>query len=155
MIEARVLERQLATLGRPRVLIVGDLILDRYVTGDVLRISPEAPIPVLSARSSEMRLGGAGNVASNLRAMQAEVDIVGVVGDDALGRSLRSMLAEGGAGVDGLVVDPSRPTIEKTRMLSGVHQMLRVDWEDASALAEPITETWIAGLTVRLSARRP
>src|SRR4029453_1733081 len=67
VIEARILGRRLATLGRPRILIVGDLILDRYVTGDVLRISPEAPIPVLSARSSEMRLGGAGNVASNLQ----------------------------------------------------------------------------------------
>ncbi len=146
MIEGSLLERQLAALTRPRVLIVGDLIIDRYVTGDVLRISPEAPIPVLSARSSELRLGGAGNVASNLRAMQAEVDIVGVVGEDSLGGSLRAMLAELGAGVEGLVVDPSRPTIEKTRMLSGVHQMLRVDWEDASALAAPITARLLGAL---------
>ncbi len=144
MIESRELEQRLAGLGRPRVAIVGDLILDRYVTGDVARISPEAPIPVLTARSSELRLGGAGNVASNLRSMQAEVDIVGVVGDDDLGAELGSMLSGLGAGVSGLVVDPQRPTIEKTRMLSGVHQMLRVDWEDTSPLGAPRVAALVA-----------
>ena len=67
-------------LGRPRVLIVGDLILDRYVSGDVRRISPEAPIPVLAARHDENRLGGAGNVCANLRSMEAEVELISVVG---------------------------------------------------------------------------
>jgi D-beta-D-heptose 7-phosphate kinase/D-beta-D-heptose 1-phosphate adenosyltransferase len=77
---------------RPTVLIVGDLILDRYVSGEVSRISPEAPIPVLAARRSEEKLGGAGNVAANLVAMGAEVEVVGVVGDDGWGRELRSLL---------------------------------------------------------------
>ena len=80
---ARDLLPLLETLARPRVLIVGDLILDRYVFGSVERISPEAPIPVLAARRTEVRLGGAGNVAANLRAMEAEVEILGVVGKDA------------------------------------------------------------------------
>ena len=79
-------------LGHPRILVVGDLILDRYVTGDVERISPEAPIPVLNARHREDRLGGAGNVAANLRAMEAEVDVIGVLGDDSKGRLLQGML---------------------------------------------------------------
>ncbi len=128
------LERILARLGRPRVLIVGDLIMDRYVIGDVARISPEAPIPVLAAKTSELRLGGAGNVAANLRSMDVDVCVIGVVGDDELGGAMRDTFAEMGIDTALLVVDPSRPTIEKTRMLSGVQQMLRVDWEDTRAL---------------------
>ncbi|MEE8467665.1 MAG: PfkB family carbohydrate kinase, partial [Planctomycetota bacterium] len=135
MIDAVQLERRLKSLGRPRVLIVGDLIMDRYVIGDVERISPEAPIPVLAARSSELRLGGAGNVAANLRSMDAQVQVIGVVGDDALGRTMRERFEGIGADADDLITDSGRPTIEKTRMLSGVQQMLRVDWEDTRPLA--------------------
>ena len=146
---ARFLER-LERLGRPRVVIVGDLILDRYVTGDVGRISPEAPIPVLSAKSSELRLGGAGNVAANLRAMEAEVQIVGIVGADPLGESLRAMLEDQGVMADTLVVDASRPTIEKTRMMSGVQQMLRVDWEDARAIEGDVAQQVLASIDAAL-----
>jgi len=117
-----------------RILIVGDLMLDRYVLGEVRRISPEAPIPVLAASSSEERLGGAGNVAANLIAMGAGVDVVGVVGDDGWGRELTAMIERTGIGTDGIVIDPARPTIRKTRMISGAQQMLRVDWEDAGAV---------------------
>lgn len=134
MIQTSELERRLSSLGRPRVLIVGDLIVDRYVTGDVGRISPEAPIPVLAARTTELRLGGAGNVAANLRSMLAEVTVMGVVGDDDLGRSMRASFEELGIDATRLVVDESRPTIEKTRLMSGVQQMLRVDWEDTRSL---------------------
>ncbi|HUR28515.1 MAG TPA: PfkB family carbohydrate kinase, partial [Planctomycetota bacterium] len=123
------------SLGRPRILVVGDLILDRYVTGSVERISPEAPIPVLSATESEDRLGGAGNVAANLRAMEAPVAIQGVVGDDSLGRRMRGMFEELGCDALACLVDADRPTTEKTRMISGVQQMLRVDWEKASPIS--------------------
>src|SRR5690348_15291335 len=116
---ARELESILARSGRPRVLIVGDLILDAYVTGDVARISPEAPIPVLTAKRREERLGGAGNVAANLVAMQAEVDVVGVLGDDANGRALREMMTRMGIDTGGCAIDESRPTVLKTRMMSG------------------------------------
>jgi len=124
------LERLVANLGHPRVLIIGDLILDQYVSGDVMRISPEAPIPVLTARRSEERLGGACNVAANLVAMQAEVDVVGVLGDDGWGRKLRALLEEQKIETSGCVLDATRPTIQKTRMMSGSQQMLRVDNED-------------------------
>ena len=123
-------------LGRPKVVIIGDLIIDRYISGEVTRISPEAPIPVLAVRSSELRLGGAGNVAANLVAMDATVEIVGVVGDDSHGRDLRKLFEESGIGSGGVVVDGSRPTIEKTRMMSGGQQMLRVDREDVRPLDE-------------------
>ena len=129
------LERFVAELGHPRVLIVGDLILDQYVTGEVTRISPEAPIPILTARRSEERLGGACNVAANLVAMQAEVDIVGVLGNDAAGHKLHELLAEQKVDTGGCVLDPTRPTIQKTRMMSGSHQMLRVDNEDPRAIS--------------------
>ena len=86
----------LASIGQPRILIVGDLILDRYVSGSVRRISPEAPIPVLAADRREERLGGAGNVAANLRSLEAEVECLGVVGDDAHGRQLADLLADHG-----------------------------------------------------------
>ena len=134
MTSAPELERRIAELGHPRVLIVGDLILDRYVTGEVARISPEAPIPILRAQNAELRLGGAGNVAANLRSMEAEVEVIAVVGDDGFGRAVCEKLEEIGVSLDSVVSDASRPTIEKTRMISGVQQMLRVDWEDAREL---------------------
>jgi D-beta-D-heptose 7-phosphate kinase/D-beta-D-heptose 1-phosphate adenosyltransferase len=143
------LEAQLDALGHPRVLIVGDLILDRYVIGDVGRISPEAPIPILTARRAEERLGGAGNVAANLVAMGAKVDVVGVVGDDSWGRNLRELL-KGLSAEDGCVVDASRPTVRKTRHMSGPQQMLRVDWEDSSPVSGEARETLANALPERV-----
>ncbi|MEL6431442.1 MAG: D-glycero-beta-D-manno-heptose-7-phosphate kinase [Planctomycetota bacterium] len=134
MHDTHTLKAILEGLGRPRVAVIGDLIIDRYVSGDVSRISPEAPIPVLAARSNELRLGGAGNVAANLRAMDAEVTMVGVVGDDGHGRAMIEMFEAGGVATSGVLKDPTRPTIEKTRMMSGVQQMLRVDFEDVRDL---------------------
>lgn len=137
------LESALERLGHPRVLIVGDVIMDRYVFGDVGRISPEAPIPVLAARQNELRLGGAGNVAANLRRMEASVCVVGVVGDDGHGRAMAEAFEQ--AGIEArLVVDASRPTIEKTRMMSGVQQMLRVDWEDPRDISGDVYERVLA-----------
>jgi D-beta-D-heptose 7-phosphate kinase/D-beta-D-heptose 1-phosphate adenosyltransferase len=121
-------------LGTPYVLIVGDLILDRYISGEVLRISPEAPIPVLAARHDELRLGGAGNVCANLRSMDARVELISVVGNDALGKRMVSMLAELEINTAGVEVEPERQTTEKTRLVSGVNQMLRVDWEETRPL---------------------
>jgi D-beta-D-heptose 7-phosphate kinase/D-beta-D-heptose 1-phosphate adenosyltransferase len=126
------LEHRIDRLGNPRLLIVGDLILDRYVTGEVSRISPEAPIPILAAGHEEDRLGGAGNVAANLRSMEAQVAIVGVFGDDGLGRHCAELFRNLGVDAEGCVIDGERPTTAKTRLVSGVQQMLRVDWERAA-----------------------
>jgi len=138
-----------AQLGHPRILIVGDLMLDRYIVGGVFRISPEAPIPILAARGSEERLGGAGNVAANLAAMQSEVDVLGVVGDDDSGRSLLDLLTKLGVETDGCVVDATRPTIQKTRMMSGGHQLLRIDNEDL----RPINAATLQSILTVLPAR--
>jgi D-beta-D-heptose 7-phosphate kinase/D-beta-D-heptose 1-phosphate adenosyltransferase len=143
------LESMVEGAGHPRILIVGDLILDRYVSGDVTRISPEAPIPILTARSSEERLGGAGNVAANLVAMGAEVEVAGVFGEDGWGKALRGLLEKAGIETSACVVDASRPTILKTRMMTGAHQILRVDNEDA----RPVTGDAAKELVKRLPER--
>ncbi len=144
------LARALEALARPRVLIIGDLILDRYVTGSVERISPEAPIPVLAARSSEERLGGAGNVAANLRAMEAQVEVLGVVGDDGRGRRLRALLEALEIETSGCLVDRERPTTEKTRMVSGAQQILRVDWESSVPIGDETARRVLAELSARV-----
>ena len=141
----------LANLGTPRVLIVGDLILDRYVTGSVERISPEAPIPVLAVKQREMRLGGAGNVAANLRAMEVEVEMLGLVGDDGYGRALRELLSAIGIDHSGVLTATDRPTTEKTRMTSGVQQILRVDIEESHPLPASLAEELLSGVEARVA----
>ncbi len=133
------LHQTLQEIGQPRVLVVGDLILDRYVSGEVRRISPEAPIPVLAAKTIEHRLGGGGNVAVNLARMGAHVKVLGCVGEDRPGATMRQVFADRGI-ENSLVVDASKPTIQKSRILSGVQQMLRVDWEDDRDVSGPILE---------------
>jgi len=116
-------------LRNGRVLCIGDVMLDRYVYGDVERISPEAPVPVCRVRNEASMLGGAGNVVRNLAALGATVDFVSVVGADAAGEDIRRMLgALGSVGID-LIVDASRPTTIKERFVAGPQQLLRVDRE--------------------------
>src|SRR5713226_127730 len=100
-------------LGQPRVLVVGDLMLDRYVWGDAERISQEAPVILLHADRREERLGGASSVATLLRALGAKVSLAGVVGDDADGGCIRRLLTDLGIDHEGVVTDPGRPSTVK------------------------------------------
>jgi len=111
------------------ILVVGDIILDRYVEGSVERISQEAPVQVFEAAQERELLGGGANVAANVAALGASVYLVGVVGRDDFARSIRCMLKKWGINASGLIVDQSRPTTRKTRFLSVGQQMLRVDHE--------------------------
>ena len=114
---------------KARVLVVGDVMLDRYWFGDVSRISPEAPVPVVRFRSQQERLGGAANVAANCAALGARTRLVSVAGADEAGDRLALLLKE--AGIDaGLHRDPKAPTTVKLRVLSK-QQLLRVDFETA------------------------
>lgn len=115
-------------VGR-RILVVGDLILDRYVWGRCERTSPEAPALVLEYESEHVILGGAGNVVHNLCAAGARPIACGVVGRDDNGRQTREMLRALGVPVGGVIADPSRPTSEKTRAMAGGQQILRIDRE--------------------------
>ncbi|HQD82176.1 MAG TPA: D-glycero-beta-D-manno-heptose-7-phosphate kinase [Quisquiliibacterium sp.] len=113
-----------------RILVVGDVMLDRYWFGDVQRISPEAPVPVVRVRRSEERLGGAANVARNAAVLGAHVALVGVVGDDEPGRSIEALARA--VGIDcGLVRDPELPTTIKLRVIGRQQQLLRIDFEQA------------------------
>ncbi len=117
-----------------KVVILGDLIIDQYIWGKVKRISPEAPIPVVEVVRENFSLGGAANVASNLNALGASVEICGVVGDDAYGGMLMDMLKEKGIETRLVVKDPARPTILKTRIVAHKQQVVRVDREDTSSV---------------------
>lgn len=123
------------------VLVLGDVMLDRFIYGTVDRISPEAPVPVIAVERETAMLGGAGNVARNVAALGGRAVLIGLIGDDDAGRALSAMLAdEPGLKAD-LVVEAGRKTTEKVRYISGAHQMLRVDREDrrpgdAAALVE-------------------
>lgn len=116
-----------------KVLVLGDLMLDRYIWGDVSRISPEAPVPVVEIRSDSLLLGGAGNVAHNLEGLGASPLLAGVVGDDAEGRWIKSRPAAGGRGI---FIDRQRPTIVKTRIVAHHQQIARIDLERKGALRE-------------------
>ena len=119
------------------VLVVGDLMLDRYLIGRVDRVSPEAPVPVLRVESERHAAGGAANVAANVTALGAACDVVGCIGTDAEGDLLQEALAEHGIGSQGLVRTPTRRTTVKTRVLAQRHQIVRVDREiDAEVESE-------------------
>ena len=119
---------RLPAVGQPKVLVVGDVMLDRYWFGDVERISPEAPVPVVRIARQEERPGGAANVARNAVALGAQVALLSVVGDDDAGRALRRLMAE--AGIDAsLHVAPDIPTIVKLRVVGRQQQLLRIDFE--------------------------
>lgn len=123
----------LRKLTEVRVLVVGDIILDRYIWGEVERISPEAPIPVLRTRERTFSLGGAANVAANLSGLGCRVMLAGIQGDDVSGETLASKLRE--IEIESLIVkDASRPTTIKTRMMANRQQLLRLDEEEKAPL---------------------
>ena len=118
------------------VLVLGDVMLDRYVSGEVSRISPEAPIPVLRVTATRTSLGGAANVAHNVAALGARAILIGVIGGDDAGAEIERLVAQAGNGVDArLFASPHRPTTVKTRFTTGgAHQLLRVDDETADPI---------------------
>lgn len=124
------------TFSSARVLVVGDLMLDRFRYGSVSRISPEAPVPVLRAVQETAMLGGAGNVMANVVALEGTCGLVGVLGDDAAGRDCAAMIASMPNSRGHLVFAAGRRTTVKTRFVSGSQQLLRCDDEDPSPFDE-------------------
>ncbi|MFQ6675955.1 MAG: bifunctional heptose 7-phosphate kinase/heptose 1-phosphate adenyltransferase, partial [Fidelibacterota bacterium] len=104
--------------GSKTVLVIGDLMLDNYLWGNAERISPEAPVPVVKIESTGSNPGGAANVAYNLQSLGARVVLAGVIGDDPDGARLKSILQDLGIDVEGVVVDPAKPTTVKTRIIA-------------------------------------
>lgn len=135
----------LEALPGRRVLIVGDLMLDEYIWGDVRRISPEAPVPVVHRRGQSYRPGGAGNVAANVAALGGVPVLVGIVGADPMAQALRAALAAVGVnGADGLIAVADRPTTVKSRVMGHNQQMLRIDTEVTDPIAPAVADRVLA-----------
>ncbi|GBC82247.1 Bifunctional protein HldE [bacterium HR10] len=145
-------ERVLERFAGRRLLVLGDLMLDEYLWGKARRISPEAPVPVVEIERESFRLGGAGNVASNLLALGARAWLVAVTGADAAAERLRALLAEWRIEADGLLTDMTRPTTVKTRILAQHQQVVRADRESRAPLSEDLTRRLLALVRERLDA---
>jgi D-beta-D-heptose 7-phosphate kinase/D-beta-D-heptose 1-phosphate adenosyltransferase len=145
------LARHLLRFSRSRVLILGDVMLDEYVWGTVSRISPEAPVPVVAVRSESVKVGGAGNVATNVAALGGQASLIGLVGDDAVGERLGHELELAGVKSDGLIVDRSRPTTVKSRVVAGSQHIVRFDRESDAPISPAIRERVVAAVRERLS----
>ena len=129
------MERAFASIAEVRVLVVGDLMLDKYIWGKTCRISPEAPVQVVEVERDELRLGGAGNVVNNLLALGCQVSVASVIGVDEDGQKLHTLMMRTGIDVDGIQQSPQRTTICKTRVLAGQQQILRIDRESTCAIS--------------------
>ncbi|OGV46470.1 MAG: hypothetical protein A2X46_14685 [Lentisphaerae bacterium GWF2_57_35] len=128
----------LKSFARQRILVVGDLMLDRYIYGAVSRISPEAPVPVVHVNRETSMPGGASNVAWNVQSLGARAEVAGLVGKDHAGRELRSILDEGGVSTSGVMDVAGRSTTVKMRVIAERQQVVRVDFEEKDGLTGPL-----------------
>ena len=120
--------------------VLGDVMLDRYFWGTVDRISPEAPVPVVKVTNKNARLGGAANVAANLRALGVQVSLFGTVGHDRAGQEIQNLLAEQAINASGLVVEDDRDTTEKVRIIAQSQQVVRADFEVPTPISAKVKE---------------
>jgi D-glycero-beta-D-manno-heptose-7-phosphate kinase len=130
----------LSHFSRQRIIVLGDLMLDEFIWGEVRRISPEAPVPVVEVRRETILPGGSGNVVSNLIELGATAIPVGIVGDDEGGRMLREICSTRGAPVGAVLTVAGRPTTRKTRIVAHSQQMVRADREDRSPVDQSTEE---------------
>ena len=137
---------QIARLAEARVLVIGDVMVDHYVTGSVSRVSDEAPVPIIHVSGERWTAGGAANVAANVAALGGRAMLVGVVGDDAAAATLADSIARGGPVESHLVADKARPTTIKTRYMGGQHQIVRVDRERPAAISKSAEDSLVASI---------
>ncbi|MGE5308531.1 MAG: D-glycero-beta-D-manno-heptose-7-phosphate kinase [Deltaproteobacteria bacterium] len=146
------LKKAIGRFGRANILVIGDLILDEYITGTVERISPEAPVPVVWARERQFMPGGAANVASNLRALGARVTLAGVVGKDHNRTTLLNKLKERGIDPAAIVSEEGRMTTVKSRLFARNQQLVRIDWEHVEPINRQTRDTLLSYVRRRLKA---
>jgi len=149
-LDGRRLERLVDAFPRVRLLVVGDVVLDEYLWGEVERVSPEAPVPVVHVRRESQVLGGAGNVVRNVVALGGACAFCGVVGDDATARRVADALAALGVDTKGLVPVPDRPTTRKTRVIARSQQVVRFDRETQEPLPASAGRRLVAAAGVAL-----
>tara|TARA_B110000046_G_scaffold35749_2_gene39080 strand:- start:45944 stop:46945 length:1002 start_codon:yes stop_codon:yes gene_type:complete len=136
------------------VLIIGDVMIDSYYWGSVDRISPEAPVPIVAVEKKESRLGGAANVALNLKAMGATPILCSVIGADEDGKELIALTKENAQTAEGLIQSHSRKTTKKTRIIGNNHQMLRIDGEDLHDLNETEEASFFEKIELIINSRK-
>lgn len=127
---------------KAKVLVIGDIMLDHYISGKAIGISPEAPVPIIVKESDTVRPGGAANVACNLSAMGSKCELIGVVGRDSSLNKLYNLLEVYNISVDGLIIEESRPTTLKQRIIANDQQLLRIDFEKNNPISQ-ITLSYI------------
>jgi len=130
-------EKILNKFPKVKILVVGDIMMDRFIWGKVSRISPEAPVPVVAVEKETFLLGGAANVVNNIHSLGGKVSLCGVVGDDEMGEKIIKELAEMGIGMHGIFVEQGRQTTTKTRIIAHQQQVVRIDREATDHLKVP------------------
>jgi D-glycero-beta-D-manno-heptose-7-phosphate kinase len=138
------ISKLLANFPKSRIAVLGDIMLDRYLWGNVERISPEAPVPVVNVTKETTNLGGAANVAANVRALGADVILLGITGDDMMAEILKTNLVDSDLKTSGLLVDKDRPTTVKTRIVAHNQQVVRIDRESTAEIPASLVEQLIA-----------
>ena len=149
--DSKVLSEGIDRFASCRILVVGDLVMDEFLWGQVERISPEAPVPVVEVERESLMLGGAGNVGNNIIALGGQVIICGVIGNDPMGREVDRMLRELKSPTHGLVVEEPRPTTIKTRVVAHSQQVVRVDREERKPVNEKSISRVLATLKKELN----
>ncbi len=149
-ISSRTLGRYLQRFPRANILVIGDLILDQYIWGNVHRVSPEAPVPVVHVNSETYRLGGAANVYNNIRSLGGKAELCGVVGNDEAGKQFTKIVQSTKSPQAGIFKDSARPTIKKTRVVAHNQQIVRFDVEFREPLAPRLERKIIRYLSERL-----
>jgi len=143
--------RQILTrFSRKQLLVLGDIMVDEYIQGSVSRLSPEAPVPVVEVQAESFRLGGAGNVAANIQSLGGRAILVGVVGNDLPGERLIHEVEAAGIKSEGVVIDRTRPTTIKTRVVAGSRQIVRFDRESMLNLSKEAADRVLETVTRRL-----
>jgi D-beta-D-heptose 7-phosphate kinase/D-beta-D-heptose 1-phosphate adenosyltransferase len=141
----------LGRFSEKQLLVLGDIMVDEYIWGSVSRLSPEAPVPVVEVKAESFRLGGAGNVAANIRSLGGRAILVGVVGSDLPGERLIQQIEAAGMKSDGVVVDRARQTTIKTRVVAGSQQIVRFDRESMSDLSKGAADRLLSLAADRLA----
>jgi rfaE bifunctional protein kinase chain/domain len=134
------LEKIINRAKNQKILVFGDLMVDEYLRGNVTRISPEAPVPIINISSAQLRFGGAANVAYNLMGLGQTPLLVGTVGEDRMGHLFLNMMKESGLPCDGIITFPQRPTTVKTRIIGNDQHIARVDQETIEPISLEIQE---------------
>jgi rfaE bifunctional protein kinase chain/domain len=144
------LESLFKAFDRQTIMVVGDLMLDRYMWGSVRRISPEAPVPVVDIESESVRFGGAANVIHNIKTLGADVIPVGVIGKDSSGETLKALFREKGFSCEGVLEEGTRPTTVKTRVIAHNQHVVRTDREIRHGISKPLQDRLLSFIRSRI-----